>query len=342
MRYPDFLKDGGRIGFIAPSFGCTLEPYRERFIRALSHFKEKGYETVLGPNCFRDDGVGISSTPENCALEVNEFFAGDDCDVIISCGGGELMCEILPFVDFRKLAVSRPKWFAGYSDNTNLTFLLNTLCDTASLYAPCASDYLFEEAPEYVNDAFAMLKGSKSKVHNYGGWFKRVFNAYTGCEREIAIPYRQYIYAGSKPQETAEFTGRLIGGCLDCLANLVGTAFDKTTDYIERYRDDGFIWFIESCDLSVMGIRRALWQMQQAGWFKYVKGFLIGRPYRFDDTFGDLDHYEAVLGILDKYKVPIIMDVDIGHLSPKMPVVSGACARVCARGNEFNMEYEFR
>ena len=33
---------------------------------------------------------------------------------------------------------AKPKWFMGYSDNTNLTFLLTTLCDTAAIYGPLA------------------------------------------------------------------------------------------------------------------------------------------------------------------------------------------------------------
>ena len=27
MRYPEFLSEGGIIGFVAPSFGCATEPY---------------------------------------------------------------------------------------------------------------------------------------------------------------------------------------------------------------------------------------------------------------------------------------------------------------------------
>ena len=134
MRYPAFLKDGGRIGFIAPSFGCATEPYRTDFDESLLYFKNLGYKTVLGPNCYSDTGIGISNSPVKCASEANDFLTNDKSDVIISCGGGELMCEILPFMDFEKIAKSDAKWFMGYSDNTNLTFLLNTLCDTASIY----------------------------------------------------------------------------------------------------------------------------------------------------------------------------------------------------------------
>ncbi len=144
MRYPEFLKENGTIGFVAPSFGAATEPFRSAFDNALKKFHALGYRTKLGPNCYASDGVGISSTPENCGKEINEAVTSPDSDVLISCGGGELMCEILDFVDFDRIAQASPKWYMGYSDNTNLTFLLPTLCDTAAIYGPCAGTFGME------------------------------------------------------------------------------------------------------------------------------------------------------------------------------------------------------
>ena len=44
------------------------------------------------------------------------------------------------------------------------------------------------------------------------------------------------------------------------------------------------------------------------------------------------------MGLLSRYNVPIVADVDIGHLSPRIPIVSGAFARVSASGNELKIE----
>ena len=95
MRYPEFLKDRGTIGFVAPSMGCTTEPYRSAFDNAIKRFHSMGYKTIEGPNCRCDSGIGISNTPKKCAEELNERYASVDSDVLISCGGGELMCECL-------------------------------------------------------------------------------------------------------------------------------------------------------------------------------------------------------------------------------------------------------
>ena len=84
---------------------------------------------------------------------------------------------------------------------------------------------------------------------------------------------------------------------MDCLATLLGTWFDRTADFAERYKEEGLIWFLEACDLNVFAIRRAMWQMEEAGWFRYVKGFLIGRPLCFGPGRMGLDAYEAVLEV---------------------------------------------
>ena len=64
MRYPEFLKPGGTIGFAAPSFGCSIEPYRSAFNHALEVFRRDGYQLQLGPNAYAGDGIGISSSPD--------------------------------------------------------------------------------------------------------------------------------------------------------------------------------------------------------------------------------------------------------------------------------------
>ncbi len=360
MRYPQFLNPGGKIGFIAPSFGCATEPYITDFNESIERFKAMGYSTVIGPNCFCDDGIGISNTPEKCAAEANAFFINDRSDVIISCGGGELMCEILPFVDFEEIKNAPPKWFMGYSDNTNLTFLLNTLADTASLYSVCASKFTDDHHP-CVDDAFDLLCGKKLSVSNYDKWYKDVWgsnnedDAEDDCNKDAPIgvyvderkgetydvfAYKQLIYQGRSMSDSAKLSGRLIGGCMDCLVTLTGTKFDKVSEFNSKYADDGIIWFLESCDLSVMSVRRALWQMENTGWFKNVKGFLIGRPLRIDDKFGDFDQHDAVLGILGKYNVPILLDLDIGHQFPQMPIISGACADVTAKENSLKIDFK--
>ena len=372
MRYPAFLKDGDTIGFTAPSFGCNIEPYRTSFDHAQEIFRKKGYRLCVGKTAYAGDGIGISSAPETCGKEFTDLYCGEDCEVLLSCGGGELMCEILDFVDFEALRRAKPKWFMGYSDNTNLTFLLATLCDTASVYGPCAPAFGMEPWHEAIEDACLVLRGEKRELKGYALYETesekgpenpllpyhctepRVLSAYvpwrkdtgdrgqeTGSENrrprsEEQKPGRS-VRQGESGTDSIQFSGRLIGGCLDILANLCGTKYDHVSEFSERYREDGLIWFLEACDLTVFSIRRAIWELQHAGWFEHVKGFLIGRPLAGRETLMGLDHIHAVTDLLECYQVPILIDVDIGHLPPMMPLITGSMATVSVNLSEGSM-----
>lgn len=331
MRFPKSLPKGGTIGFVAPSFGCATEPYKSAFMNACKKWREMGYRLDLGPNCFAESGTGISNTPEACAGELMSYYAKKDVDCLISCGGGELMCEILDFLDFEALGRMEPKWFLGYSDNTNLTFLLATLCDTASVYGPCASTFGMEPWHGSLWDAMNLLTGSADHVKGYDLWEAEPLK---NPENPLA-PYHLTEPRLLKrfPDRDVQFNGRLLGGCMDCLINMVGTGFDKTAEFAERYREDGVLWFLEACELNVFAIRRAMWQMEHAGWFAHAKGFLIGRPANGQEMMG-LDTYHAVMDIVGYRDVPVIMDVDLGHTAPMMPLITGSMAEVRVNGNE--------
>ena len=116
----------------------------------------------------------------------------------------------------------------------------------------------------------------------------------------------------------------------------------ETKDFIERYKEDGIIWFLEACDLNVFSIRRAMWQMEQAGWFEHVKAFLIGRPLCFGQDMMGLDPYQAVLPVALSHHVPVIMDVDLGHLPPMMPLIVGSLADVTVSGNDIRIDMQLR
>ncbi len=387
MKYPKFLQENGTIAFVAPSFGCAIEPYKSGFGRAQKKWRKQGYSLEFGPNCYAADGVGISSKPERCGEELTEYYCNTTSDCIISCGGGELMCEILDYVNFDKIKNADPKWYMGYSDNTNMTFLLTTLCDTAAIYGPCAAAFGMEPRHPSLEDAMRLLTGQKLTMQGYDKWERESlkdeehpYEPYNLTETSV-IKYilpdgttniesltgirktntcdimfeanraDEIIHNSCNPAEekqvcgtnVIDFKGRLLGGCMDCLINLTGTKYDRVTEFIERYKEDGILWFLEACDLNLMSIRRAMWQMEHAGWFRYCKGFLIGRPRlgMNGDEFG-IDRYQAVYEMLRQYGVPVMMDLDIGHMPPMMPLICGSMARVVSDGMTYRVEMELR
>ncbi len=386
MRYPEFLKENGTIGVIAPSFGCATEPYISCMAAATDWIKSQGYTIVEGPNCHKADGLGISSSPENCGRELTDFYLSSENDMLLTCGGGELMCETVDFIDFEGIKKAAPKWYMGYSDNTNFTFLSNILCDTAAIYGPSIGAFGAHEKHQCLQDTWELLKGNKLTQSGYPLYEKESLksedNPYAGInateqkilkifegtkelipsitssysapvapDQPLVTTYSAPVapdqtlvttYSAPVPPEQTLVTieGRLTGGCLDCLANLVGTRYDKVKEFNKKYASDKIIWFLEACDLSTMAIRRAIWNLDRAGWFENASGFIIGRPLAaFGTDFCGVDQYNAVHGILGKYNVPIIMDADIGHISPTIPLISGAYTKVTANTANLTVEH---
>ena len=341
MRYPKFLQGGGRIGFIAPSFGCSTEPYKSLFIAAQERFAKLGYGLVLGPNAYAEAGIGKSNTPELCGAEINDFFLNDRSDAIISCGGGETMCEDLPFVDFDAISKAAPKWYMGYSDNTNFIYPMLTLGDVAGIYGPCAPG--FGKPWEGTEDlSFALLEGRDLTVKGFDMFESPEYDDddllrryHFDTKKELTL----YAPVNGKLLKTDEvmMEGVLSGGCLDILINLSGTRFDGTQGFLDRH--EKVILVMEACDLTPLDIRRGLWQLRERGWMRNLTGIVFGRPLNaFNmDQFG-VDRFTACLPLLEELRVPVIFDADIGHIDPMVPLIMGADTVVTAKGNDITFD----
>ena len=229
--------------------------------------------------------------------------------------------------------------------------------DTAAIYGPCAAAFGMEPWHASIQDAWNLLCGKTDTVHSYDLWEKesRKDEEHPLLPYNVTEPVEIKTYICKEGQaidvdwdeqddvsKMVELEGRLIGGCMDILQMYPGTTYDKVKEFNEKYKQDGFIWFLESCDLNIMSIRRAIWQMKQAGWFEHLKGFLIGRPLCFGEEAFGIDQYRAVTDMLSEYNVPIIMDLDIGHLAPMMPMICGATAKVTIKGNDVTIQYTFQ
>ena len=342
MKKPANLKSNDKIAVIAPSFGVAEDPYKTRYLRSKKNFQNKGYEILEGQNVYLGLGVASSNSPQERAKEFMEAYQSD-ASTIISVGGGELMCDILPFVDFELIKTLPAKMFMGFSDNANLTFTLTTIAEIQSIYGPNFPS--FYERPWRLNqlDAMKMLQG-ETHFEGYPKWRRPIKKKITDTPLPPINPLARTRYMAPKIIKPynyqAPFEGMLLGGCLDCLINLCGTKFDNVSNFIEKYKDDGFIWYLEACDLNPLSIRRALFQLKQAGWFKYAKGFLIGRPLCHEQEIFGVDKYNAVTDILGGFNLPILMDIDLGHYAPSMPMKNGAKATISYIYNNIVIDYK--
>ena len=86
------------------------------------------------------------------------------------------------------------------------------------------------------------------------------------------------------------------------------------------------MWFLENCELSSVDLRRSLVQMKLAGWFDGSSGIMFGRSaaedlldYKMKDVYEDLSK---------ELKLPILYDIDCGHVPPQLTLINGAYAEV--------------
>ncbi len=334
MKQAPYLKDGDIIELVAPSFGVTTEPYLSRNNEAIKQFKKHGFSLKEGECVHLESGLASSAPAEIRGKEIMNAFKSD-ASLILSVGGGETMNEILPHIDFEEIKRLEPKWFMGFSDNTNLTFTLATLSDLVTIYGPCAPQFFMKKWRLSELDAMRMLKGEK----HFEGYDKYSITrqnplkplwTYRLTQKKTIVPYGY----------EAPFEGITLGGCLDCLLNICGTRFDKVKEYIEKHRDEKIIWFLEACDLSPLSIRRGLFELREAGWFGSASGFIMGRHLCRNDEIMGVNKYNAVTDMLSSLGKPILMDVDLGHIPPSMPILTGAKARVSYTDGNIIFDYE--
>lgn len=324
MKRPDFLKPGDTIALIAPSFGANTEPYYTRLKSAIKFLANENFQTKIFGDIF-GYYKGASENKEKRAKAFMDAYTDKDVKAIWSVSGGEMMFEILPFIDFQSLKNHKPKFFIGYSDNTNLTFLLPTLIDVISVYAPCLTTFGMKPLDPFLRQTIDLLKGNDliqhaSKFHEH-------------VDAEKSHPLEAYLLTEKTKwlnlfnEDEIILEGRLIGGCLDVLISLVGTDYDNVNSFIKKYKEDNIIWFLEVAELNIFGYKKALWQLKEAGWFNNAKAILFGRSAA-TETFMDLDLYNVTKDILKPLNIPVIMDMDIGHVSPMITTFTGAVAKI--------------
>ena len=331
MRYPKSIVKGDYIGVTAPSDGIIKEEDMPRLNNVKNNFEKLGFNYIETPNV-RTSEKGRSSSAKERAEQLLSLWKDHKVGAIISAGGGDFMPEMLDELDFDLLKSLEPKWYQGYSDNTNLTLLLPTICDIASIYGQNVKDFGMKELYKNLNSSFEILPGksiTQDSFENYEipDWEKEI-DAFAGYDLT-----EEDIWKNLKGEEKISFKGRSIGGCFDCVVNLIGTKYDKMKEYIEKYKDDGIIWFLEVFEMSTPALYINLWKMKNAGLFNHCKGIMFGRPLFIREDY-ETSYVDTLKEFFKDIDIPVIYDADCGHVSPQMPIVSGAILEVESKGGK--------
>ncbi|MBQ1303890.1 MAG: LD-carboxypeptidase [Erysipelotrichaceae bacterium] len=339
MKYPEFLKKNDTIGLVAPSFGVSGFPYEDKYLSARGKFEDSGFSFVEARH-LRGIRHARSASARIRARELMEMYLREDVDFVESVAGGELMLEILPYLNIEKLRKAKPKWFMGISDNTVFTYALTVLCDIASIYGPCLGSFGMRKWDKSIKEAYEIINGQRLKQKSYAKYelpenSKSSDDPLSGYYKTKPVVYH------SLDGNDVTMKGRLVGGCLDILLNICGTRFDRVREFGEKYRDDGIIFYLEACDLNILDIYRGVWQLKNAGWFDNCTGIIMGRPQNGGEMF-DVDIKEVLKNNLKDLNIPVVYGADFGHVPPSWTIINGSIGTVRYKNGKCSIEYELR
>lgn len=328
MKYPKFLDNNDLIGVTAMSAG--VGSYNEMFDLSIKNIKDSGF-SVIETSSVRVDSF-VSNTGEVRARELDELVCNDEVDMIMCACGGEFALEMLPYVNSDSI-LKNPKWIMGASDPTSLLYYVTTKLDIATMYGFNAGSFDMNNLHESNKVCLEYLKGNLVKQDSYELYESDKSNrTIDGYALDKKVIYENI-------NGDMDVTGRIIGGCIDVLKDLIGTKYDGTIDFIDKYKDDGIIWYFDNFSLSSDSFYRTLIQMREAGWFNYTKGVIVGRV-TFPVINFDLSYQEAIRKAIPD--IPVIFNADIGHIPPKMTVINGAICHVKSSNGVGSLEFELK
>lgn len=249
----------------------------------------------------------------------------ENIQLIIPPWGGELLIETLEYIDFENI---QSKWVLGYSDISLLLLAITLKTGVATAHGT----NLVDLRGDYSDDTTAMwqavlsTKKGESILQQSSEKYQKEWQF--GKSTPYIFNLTEQTFWKSTTNNKVKIQGRLLGGCVDVIRHLVGTPYGDIQSFKRNYiHGEPIIWYLENCELSTTDLRRSLVQMKLAGWFEGCTGIMFGRSsanmpvtnYTVEDVYKELSY---------EIQVPIIYDVDCGHVPPQITFVNGSYAEV--------------
>lgn len=324
MNYPEKLKKGDTIGICAPSGGITEIEDILQLELAENQLRKMGYK-VIETKSVRKENKGRSASGKQRAEEFMELLKNEEVKLIIFAAGGDFLIEIFDYLNFEEIKNLKTKWLQGYSDITGISFLFNTILDVPTMYCQTIKDYAMKPLFRNLTDALKIEAGENICQESFEKYQRIVDKPYDLTEK---VEWKNIT-----GEEKIQVKGRSLGGCLDCIKGYIGTKYDRVNEYIERHKEEGLIWFLEVFEMSTPEVYRTLWQMKNAGYFKYCNGIIFGRPLFIREEY-ETNFNDSVKEALQDLEIPIICDADIGHVKPQLAIVNGAILEITSQNGK--------
>lgn len=318
---PPCLRPSNTIGIVSPSWGgAALFPHRLQ--AGLAQLERMGYRVKIAPHALGNSGY-VSATPEQRASDINAMFADPTVDAILATVGGDHSCQLLPHLDY-ELIRRTPKIFIGYSDITVLNVALHVRTGLVTFNGPALiTDFAeFPQMLPYTASHFlravsqpepiGVIDASPTWTEEFLDWEQQL---------DLTRPRTLQPNAGVQWLRQGRAIGRLLGGCLESLDHLRGTAFWPTWD--------GAILFLETSEEvpSPAWVDARLMDYQNMGVLARINGLIIGRSMGYSAVMRQ-DLWRIVVERTRAYTFPILAELDFGHTAPQFTLPLGVQAQL--------------
>ena len=293
---PPRLRPGDRVRIVAASGPVD----RNRFAAGVEGLGGR-YELIYDEETLFARRGFLAGDDAHRLQALNEAIADSDSKAIILARGGYGLTRILPGIDCDSLR-AHPKPIVGYSDATALLSLC-VQTGVAAVHGPMISDF---------GDLSAHDRES-------------LFNLLENPDPGVLLSDLEALTAGRA-------TGQLIGGNLEVLSRLLGTALQP--------RFDGAILFFEDVGELPYRVDRTLTQLEQAGVFAAVSGIVAGDFTDCEEVSPlepDLPSSRDVLvERLGRLKIPVALNGAFGHGERKASLPCGTRVELDTRSGRLS------
>ena len=247
--------------------------------------RQQGYRVEIMPHALGKWG-SYSGTDEERFSDLYDALTDPEVRAILCGRGGYGAVHILDRLD--KLPLSQdPKWIIGFSDISALHALMHKH-GVKSVHASMCSLIRLGEDDADNSLLFGLLRGEQPNLY----------------------------FKPSPLDRPGVADGKLIGGNLAVLADLIATPYDLLLP--------DTILFIEDVAEPIYKIERVLYQLTLNGVLPNLKGLIVGQftEYAGDKNYDTME--EMIHEMVKPYGYPVAYDAPIGHVFHNSPVIEGA------------------
>lgn len=335
IRYP--ATTFKTIGITAPSSGVGKEQHH-LLEQAIARQQQNGFDIKTGKTAWTQE-FAKSAPAKKRAAEFMDMMNDPGIDFIFPPWGGELLIEMLEYVDFSQI---QPKWVLGYSDLSVLLLAITLKTGIATAHGTNIVDLRGEKSDETTRQWLTVLQteAGKSVSQHSSALYQKEWNHSNPSPvvYHLTEPTEWKTVSGNEEN----FAGRLLGGCIDVIRHIIGTPYGGVQAFREQHiPGEQVVWFLENCEMSVADLKRSLTQMKYAGWFDNCAGILFGRSAANEPVEGYTAE-KMYQDLAEDLNLPIAYDIDLGHMPPQITFVNGAYAEIRVADGKGTVEQEFR